>query len=110
MSYDAPPPPPPGYGPPSPYGAVPQGTNSKAVWSLVLGILGILCCGFFTGIPAIILGRSAQNEIAQTGQGGAGMAKAGFILGIVSIVLGIISVILFATGALDFSGSFDTTS
>ena len=111
MSYDAPPPPPPGYGQPSPYGApVPQGTNSKAVWSLVLGILGILCCGFFTGIPALILGRSAQNEIATSGQGGAGMAKAGFILGIISIVLGIISIILFATGALDFSGSFDTTS
>ena len=111
MSYDAPPPPPPGYGQQSPYGApVPQGTNSKAIWSLVLGILGILCCGFFTGIPAIFLGRSAQNEIAQTGQGGGGMAKAGFILGIISIVLGVITILLYATGVLDLRGSFDTTN
>ena len=111
MSYDAPPPPPPGYGQPSPYGApVPQGTSSKAVWSLVLGILGILCCGFITGIPALLLGRSAQREIAQTGQGGAGMAKAGFILGIIAIVFTVIQVILFATGVLDFNSSFSTTS
>ncbi|MEO5853959.1 MAG: DUF4190 domain-containing protein [Nocardioides sp.] len=110
MSYDAPPPPPPGYGQPSPYGApVPQGTSSKAVWSLVLGILGILCCGFITGIPALLLGRSAQREIAQTGQGGAGMAKAGFILGIIAIVFTVIQVILFATGVLDFNSSFSTT-
>ncbi len=71
MSYDAPPPPPPYGGQPQygqPYGA-PQGTNSKAIWSLVLGILGVLCCGPL-GIVALILGRSAQNEIAQTGQQG----------------------------------------
>jgi hypothetical protein len=111
MSYDAPPPPPPpppGYGP-SPYGApVPQGTNQKAIWSLVLGILGVLCCGPL-GIGALILGRSAKNEIAQTGQQGAGMATAGVVLGIIAIVFMVLAAILFATGALDFEGTFDTT-
>jgi hypothetical protein len=111
MSYDAPPPPPPpppGYGQ-QPYGAVPQGTNQKAIWALVLGILGVLCCGPL-GIGAIILGRSAQSEIAQTGQQGVGMAKAGFILGIIALVFMVIGLLLFATGALTFDGTFDTTS
>jgi hypothetical protein len=111
MSYDPPPPPPPygdqpQYG--QPYGGPPQGTNSKAVWSLVLGILGVLCCGPL-GIVALILGRSAQTEIAQTGQQGAGLAKAGWILGIVAIVFMIIGAVLFATGVLTFDGAFDTT-
>ena len=105
-----PPPPGGGYGPPPPgggygYGAVPRGTNRKAIWSLVLGILGLVCCGFFAGIPAIILGRMAQREIEQTGQQGRGLATAGFILGIVSCVFGVLSAILFATGAVDFPTS-----
>ena len=95
----APPPPSPGYGG---YGAAPQGTNKKAVWSLVLGILGVLCCGFLTGIPALILGKMAQKEIDATGGGqGRGMATAGFVLGIIAIAFGILNIILFATGAVD---------
>ena len=98
--YGAAPPPPPGYG----YGGQPPAGNKKAVWSLVLGILGLVCCGFFTGIPAAILGKQAQNEIdasngAQTGRG---MATAGFVLGIIAIALGILQVILFATGTITF--------
>ena len=106
---DQPPPPPPGggYGQPA-YGApAPGGTNKKATWALVTGILGILCCGPL-GIVAIILGRGAEQEIRTTGQGGAGMAKAGFILGIVALALLVLQIILFATGALSFDGTFDT--
>ncbi len=101
-----PPPPPPGYGAPGPYGA-PPGNNKKAVWALVLGILGLLCCGFFTGIPAIILGKQAQGEIDGSGgmQSGRGMATAGFVLGIIACIWGVISIILYATGALTFNAS-----
>jgi len=107
MSYGTPPPPPP-YGSPAP--GQPAGNNKKAIWALVLGILGCVCCGFFAGIPAIILGKMAQNEIDASGgtQGGRGMATAGFILGIVAIVFGIIGIILNLSGALDFSGSTTT--
>lgn len=107
MTYDAPPPPPPGYGQ-QPYGAPgPQGgTNSKAIWALVLGIIGILCCGPL-GIGSIILGRSAQTEIAQTGQGGAGMAKAGVILGIIALVFLVVQVILWSTGNSPYGDIFD---
>lgn len=110
MSYGTPPPPPnQPYGS-SPYGQQPQGptgTNNKAIWALVLGILSILCCGIVAGIPALILGRSAKAEIDASGgaQSGRGMAQAGFILGIISIVVTIIWIILYATGAVHVSGS-----
>lgn len=107
MSYNQPPPPP-EYGAPQPAGyggGAPQGNNKKAIWSLVLGILGLLCCGIFTGIPAVILARSAKAEIAATGQQGGGMATAGFVLGIIAVVWGLISIVLVATGAIDLSFS-----
>jgi len=127
MSYSDPPPPPSqppgGYGAPPPggyggppppggyggYGAPAAGTSKKAIWSLVLGIVGLCFCGFFTGIPAIILSRSAKSDIARTGQGGSGLATAGLVLGILAIVSGIIGVILVATGNVTFSGDVSGT-
>ncbi len=106
MSYGTPPPPPPpGYGPgaPLPPGAVPP-NHPQAVLILVLGIVGLLCCSL-AGIAAWILGNKAQREIeASNGQlGGAGMVKAGKILGIIAVVLMIVGIvayaILFATSA-----------
>ena len=109
MSYPDPPqqpPEPPQYGGPPQYGygpGGPQPTNKKATWSLVLGIVGIVCCGFFAGIPALILGSSAKKEIAAGNGSGAGMATAGIVLGWISIALGILGVILLATGNFAFN-------
>lgn len=92
-----PPPPPP---PSAPYGGngggVPQ-QNQKALWSLILGIAGLVCCGLFTGIPAWIIGRQAKAEIAASAgtQTGEGMAKAGVILGIISVVLSVLGLLLW---------------
>ena len=111
MTEQPPPPPPPGggYGQQPGYGApAPAGNNTKATWALVTGILGLLCCSPL-GVVAIILGRSAEQEIRVSGQGGAGLAKAGFILGIVALAFLVLQIILFATGALTFDGTFDTT-
>jgi hypothetical protein len=60
MSYPPPPPPPDpsgGYG----YGgyAAPR-TNQKAIWSLVTGILGLVCCAP-AGIVALVLGNGAKK-------------------------------------------------
>ena len=100
------PPPPPGGAPaPGGYGGMPQ-QNKKALWSMILGILGLLCCGL-AGIPALILGNQAKQEIASSGgtQTGDGMAKAGVILGIIALVLMVIGAvgygILIATGNWD---------
>jgi len=83
--------PPPG-GPP--YGgpqATGQGTNGKAIASLVLGICSIvLCLGFLAGIPAVILGRMAKREIAEGNGTGEGLATGGLITGIIGIVLGVL--------------------
>lgn len=92
----------PQYGAPqqgSPYGGgapVPQGEHSKSTLILVLGILSIVCCGLFTGIPAIIMGRQAQQEIESSGGalGGAGKVKAGFICGIIGTVLSVIGIVI----------------
>lgn len=106
MSYSDPPPPPPQYGAPQPpYGGYPQKTNQKAVWALVLGILSIICCGIFAGIPAIVLGNMAKNEVATTGQPGRGLAQAGFVLGIISIVVTILWFVLVLSGVIDVRGS-----
>jgi hypothetical protein len=97
----------PGYGAPSP-----TGNNTKAVVALVLGILGFvfaICCslvGLVLGIVAIVLGRISRREISATGgaQGGDGMAKAGFILGIVDVV---VAVSLIIVGIVLSAGGYD---
>ena len=111
-STPPPPPPPPGqYGVAPAYGQ-PAKTNSKAIWSLVLGILGLVCCGFFTGIPAIILGKMGQNEVDRSGgaQTGRGMATAGFVIGIIAVAWGIVQGILVATGHYYFHFNTSTNS
>jgi hypothetical protein len=112
MSYDnaPPPPPPPGYGAPPPGygGAAPEGTNKKAIWSLVTGILGLFCCPVILSVAAIILSRQAKSEIAGRGGSGDGLATAGFVLGIIGLALGVIQLILIATGN-GFDYSFSTS-
>jgi len=88
MSYQAPPPGG-GYGQQPGYGAPVPDNSSKATWALVLGILSIVCCGIFAGIPAIILGQQVMKE----GGPNAGKGKAGFILGIISIGLSVLGII-----------------
>jgi hypothetical protein len=61
------------------------------VWSLVCGIIGLLCFGIILGPVAIILGRQAQRE----GQPG-GMAKAGEILGYIDIALFVLYIVIVA--------------
>ena len=87
--------------------AQPQ-TNQKALWSMILGILGLVCCGLFAGVPALLLGNMAKKEIAASGgaQTGDGMAKAGVILGIIAIVWSVLSFILFAAGVFSMEGQF----
>lgn len=101
MSYGnpPPPPPPPGYGavPPAYGGGAPAKTNQKAIWSLVTGILGVLCCIVFA-VVALVLSFQAKEEIKNRGEGGQGLATAGLVLGVIGLVVGVIQIALFASG------------
>jgi hypothetical protein len=89
---------PPQYGG-SPYGGPPvgagQSTNGKAIASLILGICSIvLSCGLFTGIPAIILARSAKREIAAGNGSGDGIAQGGMITGWIGTALSLLGILI----------------
>lgn len=67
---------------------------------MILGILGVVVCPLLLSIPAIILGRQSQQRIEMSGGalGGLGMAKAGWILGIIGTVIGTIPVLIIIFG------------
>jgi hypothetical protein len=73
--------------PTTPAAPAPAGTTN------VLAIISLIAA-FVLAPLGIILGFIAQNQIKTTGEGGAGLAKAGIILGIVFTVLGILGIIL----------------
>jgi len=77
-----------------------------AIISLVTGILGILCCGWFIfSIAAVVLGFLGRKEITESNgaKKGAGLALAGLILGGVGIALGILNwILILATDASYF--------
>ena len=64
----------------------PSGEEGKtqAIWSLVTGILSVVCCQICC-IPAIILAVVAKNKGNKSG-----LATAGLVLGIIFWVIGII--------------------
>lgn len=85
------------YGQPNPYGAPAGGADHpRGTTILVLGILSLVCCGLFTGIPAIVMGNSALKEIdAAPGRySNRGSVKAGFICGIIGTALSAVGIIL----------------
>lgn len=103
-----------GYGAPPGYGGPAPRNSGKAVTALVLGILASvfgLCCAFIgllPGIAAIVVGRSAKQEIGFSGGRltGAGMAQAGVLLGIVgcaiAVVMTVVNVFLIQSGVTTF--------
>jgi len=101
----------PGYGPPMPPYGYPAPTQSgKATASLVLGIVSLAMCGFFAGIPAMILGSQAKKEIraAQGRIGGEGLATAGFVTGLVGTIWSAFA-FLFVIGVFVFGGVLATS-
>ncbi len=79
-----------------------------AIASLVVSLVGLFCCyfGLIAGIVAVVLGMMAKKQIAETGQNGAGMAKAGTIIGFVAIALSVIWILLLIIGAATGNNSF----
>ncbi len=98
------PPPTPGptmqpYGGQAPYAPVPVGpapapTNTLAIVSLVLGVVGLLMCQL-TGPAGLYCGLRARREIRQRGEQGDGIALAGVITS--AIATGLLALILLGT-------------
>jgi hypothetical protein len=88
----------PGYAPyGQPYAAPPK-TNTLAIVSLVLSLVGV-------GIGGIITGHIALNQIKLSGESGRGLALAGTIIGYVAVGLGIILIIFYVVVIALFAGS-----
>ncbi|WP_340538730.1 DUF4190 domain-containing protein [Nocardioides sp. GXZ039] len=110
MSYGPPPPANP-YGSTPGYGGAPH-DHPKGTTVLILGILSLVCCGIFTGIPAIIMGKNAlrETEAAPGVYSNVGTIKAGYICGIIGTVWSaialVVNIIVLATsGSLLFGGN-----
>jgi hypothetical protein len=68
-------------------------SKGLAIVSFVLGLCSfVLCLSVFAGIPAIICGHIARSRAVRSPlrYGGAGLAKAGLILGYLSIIVALI--------------------
>lgn len=95
MSYGTPPPPSGGpSGQQPPYGGQPAPTHGSATTALVLGILSLVICAPL-GIPAFIIGRRAEREIlaSQGALSGEGLARAGWITGLIGMILLALSIL-----------------
>lgn len=84
-------------------------TSSLAIWSLILGCLGIVlllvCIGPVFSIPAVICGHMARGRIKRSGGGllGRGLALAGLITGYASIALAVVLIpMILAIAAPNF--------
>ncbi|TDP92400.1 uncharacterized protein DUF4190 [Leucobacter luti] len=109
MSYPAPQPPasqpqPPHFAHPQPTAFTPapaKNTNTLAIIALV--------SSFFISLAGVICGHIALKQIADSGEGGRGMALAGTIIGYVGLVLGLVwLIIVFAMLGAASTASYST--
>ncbi|VTR75508.1 DUF4190 domain-containing protein [Cellulomonas hominis] len=87
----------PGYG----YG---YPSNGLAVWSLVLGVVGVVLAGPLAGVPAIITGVLARRAVAEGRADNGGLATAGIVLGAVGTGFGLLG-LLFVLAPLLLVGA-----
>jgi uncharacterized membrane protein len=69
-------------------------TNSLALASFICG-LAQLAVGPLATIPAIVLGHVARGQIRRTGEGGAGLALAGLLMGWAAVALAVLLIAVF---------------
>ncbi|MDI6784236.1 MAG: DUF4190 domain-containing protein [bacterium] len=77
-----------------PQQVVPDKASSKAIAALVLGILGIACCGLCAPF-AWVIGSAELKQIKAglSSQAGKGFAQAGMIMGIIGTILLILTIV-----------------
>ncbi|MDP4824533.1 MAG: DUF4190 domain-containing protein [Candidatus Nanopelagicales bacterium] len=82
-----------------------QPQNGMGIAALVLGILGLIgCLPLVGGILGIVFGRMGMAKSDQGLATNGGMAKAGFVIGVIALVLGVLGFLLIAvTGSWSWS-------
>ena len=71
-------------------------TEPLAIWSLVLSLLGLFCCGFVLGIGGVVCGHLALSKLQREPHlQGKGLATAGLIIGYIAIVFWLMYVVFF---------------
>ncbi|MGE7765708.1 DUF4190 domain-containing protein [Peribacillus sp. NPDC096540] len=72
-------------------------SNSKAIVSLIMGILSILIpfIGIILGILGLIFASKSKKEISQSGESGHGLVTAGKVCSIIGIILNVILIFIF---------------
>ena len=76
-------------------------TEGTAIASLILGIAGLVVCPVICSVLALVFGSQAKGRISNDPSlEGAGMARAGVVLGWIGIGLGALWAILIAAIAL----------
>ena len=98
----------PGPGYPMGPGYPPPPNHPQATTAMVLGIIGLACCGIASPF-ALFIGRKSMQEIDASGgqYGGRGQAQAGFIMGIIGTVLWVIGLVVWV---IAFGASMSTTT
>lgn len=74
-------------------GVAPQ--NGMGTAALVMGILQFFCLGTIGSVLAVIFGKIGMNKADQGLANNRGVAKAGFILGIVGLALTAVGLIVW---------------
>jgi hypothetical protein len=90
MSTTPPPPPP----MPTGGGGGTQDNGSGTI-ALITGILSFFVCPIILSIVAIVFGKKGMAAAAAGTADNGGQAKAGYIMGIISLILGIIFIIFY---------------
>jgi hypothetical protein len=69
-----------------------QGASGRAITAMILSLVGVFLCGFFTSIPGMILGKMEMTAIREgrASVAGDGFAKAGFYVGMVGTALSLL--------------------
>jgi hypothetical protein len=71
-------------------------TEPLAIWSLVLSLVGLFCCGFVVGIGGVVCGHLALSKIQREPQlQGRGLALAGLIIGYLAILFWVLYIVFF---------------
>jgi hypothetical protein len=71
-----------------------------AIASLICSLGGLVTC--ISAPVGIALGHMARRQIRETGEGGAGLATAGLIVGYIVTVLGVGLAVVYVVSALLF--------